>query len=186
MPNDAGLDTVVGAALSPIPVEPPQDIYRFLDRPEAPPEAPPAATNPAAAPVGYYPAFEVNQVRRDFPILSERVNGKPLIWLDNAATTQKPQAVLDPSWTGWRISTGTRTPTSTARPMNWRHGRPTPTKAREEPLPAFSAPDHTTTSSSSEGRPRPSTWWPRAGERRTSTAVTRSSSRTWSTTRTSN
>ncbi len=95
MPNDAGLDTLVAAALSPIPVEPPQDIYRFLDRPEAPPEAPPAATNPAAAPVGYYPAFEVNQVRRDFPILSEPVNGKPLIWLDNAATTQKPQAVLD-------------------------------------------------------------------------------------------
>ncbi len=30
-----------------------------------------------------------------FPILSERVNGKPLVWLDNAATTQKPQAVLD-------------------------------------------------------------------------------------------
>jgi cysteine desulfurase/selenocysteine lyase len=34
-------------------------------------------------------------VRRDFPILRERVNGRPLIWLDNAATTQKPQAVID-------------------------------------------------------------------------------------------
>src|SRR5208283_966265 len=32
---------------------------------------------------------------RDFPILRERVNGKPLIWLDNAATTQKPQSVID-------------------------------------------------------------------------------------------
>ena len=39
--------------------------------------------------------FDVNLVRRDFPILSERVNGRPLIWLDNAATTQKPQAVID-------------------------------------------------------------------------------------------
>lgn len=39
--------------------------------------------------------FDVNAVRRDFPILSERVNGKPLIWLDNAATTHKPQAVID-------------------------------------------------------------------------------------------
>jgi cysteine desulfurase/selenocysteine lyase len=39
--------------------------------------------------------FDVNAVRRDFPILSERVNGKQLVWLDNAATTQKPQAVID-------------------------------------------------------------------------------------------
>lgn len=40
-------------------------------------------------------AFDVDAVRRDFPILQERVNGRPLIWLDNAATTQKPQAVID-------------------------------------------------------------------------------------------
>lgn len=39
--------------------------------------------------------FDVNAVRRDFPILQERVHGKPLIWLDNAATTQKPQSVID-------------------------------------------------------------------------------------------
>ncbi|WP_373508945.1 family 2A encapsulin nanocompartment cargo protein cysteine desulfurase [Thiocapsa sp.] len=39
--------------------------------------------------------FDVQSVRRDFPILAERVNGRPLIWLDNAATTQKPQAVID-------------------------------------------------------------------------------------------
>lgn len=39
--------------------------------------------------------FDVNAVKKDFPILSERVNGKPLIWLDNAATTQKPKAVID-------------------------------------------------------------------------------------------
>lgn len=39
--------------------------------------------------------FDLNAVRRDFPILSERVNGKHLAWLDNAATTQKPQAVID-------------------------------------------------------------------------------------------
>jgi cysteine desulfurase/selenocysteine lyase len=39
--------------------------------------------------------FDVESVRRDFPILQERVNGKPLIWLDNAATTQKPQSVID-------------------------------------------------------------------------------------------
>ncbi|HET6900208.1 MAG TPA: family 2A encapsulin nanocompartment cargo protein cysteine desulfurase, partial [Vicinamibacteria bacterium] len=35
------------------------------------------------------------RVRREFPILSERVNGRPLVWLDNAATTQKPAAVIE-------------------------------------------------------------------------------------------
>ncbi len=39
--------------------------------------------------------FDVNRVRRDFPILSERVGGKQLVWLDNAATTQKPRAVIE-------------------------------------------------------------------------------------------
>ena len=39
--------------------------------------------------------FDVGTVRRDFPILREQVNGKPLVWLDNAATTQKPQSVID-------------------------------------------------------------------------------------------
>jgi cysteine desulfurase/selenocysteine lyase len=39
--------------------------------------------------------FDVEAVRRDFPILAERVNGHPLVWFDNAATTQKPQAVID-------------------------------------------------------------------------------------------
>ena len=42
-----------------------------------------------------HPPFDVHVVRRDFPILKERVNGYPLAWLDNAATTQKPQAVID-------------------------------------------------------------------------------------------
>jgi cysteine desulfurase / selenocysteine lyase len=40
-------------------------------------------------------AFDVQAIRRDFPIFKERVHGKPLIWLDNAATTQKPQSVID-------------------------------------------------------------------------------------------
>lgn len=40
-------------------------------------------------------AFDVNIVRNDFPILRQRVHGKPLAWLDNAATTQKPQSVID-------------------------------------------------------------------------------------------
>jgi cysteine desulfurase/selenocysteine lyase len=39
--------------------------------------------------------FDVAAIRRDFPILQERVNGRQLVWLDNAATTHKPQAVID-------------------------------------------------------------------------------------------
>lgn len=41
------------------------------------------------------PPFDVNLIRRDFPILDQHVNGHPLVWLDNAATTQKPQSVID-------------------------------------------------------------------------------------------
>ncbi|HEY3331911.1 MAG TPA: family 2A encapsulin nanocompartment cargo protein cysteine desulfurase [Capsulimonadaceae bacterium] len=48
-----------------------------------------AQTSWAAAP------YDVNAVRRDFPILEEQVNGRQLVWLDNAATTQKPQLVID-------------------------------------------------------------------------------------------
>jgi cysteine desulfurase/selenocysteine lyase len=40
-------------------------------------------------------SFDVEAIRRDFPILREVVNGHPLIWLDNGATTQKPQSVID-------------------------------------------------------------------------------------------
>ena len=39
--------------------------------------------------------FDVEEVRKDFPILSQCVNGHPLVYLDNAATTQKPNAVID-------------------------------------------------------------------------------------------
>ena len=41
------------------------------------------------------PTFDVEAIRRDFPILSQQVNGKPLVYLDNGASAQKPEAVLD-------------------------------------------------------------------------------------------
>jgi len=41
------------------------------------------------------PALDVQAVRADFPILGEPIHGKPLVYLDNAATTQKPQQVID-------------------------------------------------------------------------------------------
>ena len=43
---------------------------------------------------GFRGPFDVAAIRRDFPILEERMNGRPLVWLDNAATTQKPRAVI--------------------------------------------------------------------------------------------
>jgi len=39
--------------------------------------------------------FDVQAIRRDFPILGRQVHGKPLVYLDNAATTQKPRAVIE-------------------------------------------------------------------------------------------
>ena len=41
------------------------------------------------------PAFDVTALRAEFPALAQQVHGKPLVYLDNAATTQKPRAVLD-------------------------------------------------------------------------------------------
>jgi len=40
-------------------------------------------------------AFDINKIREDFPILKQKVYGKPLVYLDNAATTQKPECVVD-------------------------------------------------------------------------------------------
>jgi cysteine desulfurase / selenocysteine lyase len=59
------------------------------------PKAPQA--NPAIpqASASAHPPFDVHAIRRDFPILQERVNGRQIVWFDNAATTQKPQAVID-------------------------------------------------------------------------------------------
>ncbi|MGW5319213.1 family 2A encapsulin nanocompartment cargo protein cysteine desulfurase [Nocardia thailandica] len=71
----------------------------------SPPRSPGAATAPggpsfyfldgAAGGVAPHPPFDVHAVRADFPILAEQVNGHPLVWFDNAATTQKPRAVID-------------------------------------------------------------------------------------------
>jgi len=65
-----------------------------------------AETNSNVQPIGIEPdvprdlslssyPFDAEAIKRDFPILRERVNGRPLVWLDNAATTQKPQSVID-------------------------------------------------------------------------------------------
>ncbi|MGF6239453.1 cysteine desulfurase/selenocysteine lyase [Paraburkholderia sp. GAS38] len=67
----------------------------FVDEAQAsagPSRAAHAVPNAAAS---AHPPFDVNAIRRDFPILSERVNGRQLVWFDNAATTHKPQSVID-------------------------------------------------------------------------------------------
>ncbi len=78
------LDELAGER-SPPQAAPGHSGYYFLDQTTSIPKADAAR----------FPAFDVHAVRRDFPILAERVNGKPLVWFDNAATTQKPQAVID-------------------------------------------------------------------------------------------
>ena len=57
--------------------------------------AQPVATASSHLPAANISGFDALRYRRDFPILRETVRGKPLVWLDNAATTQKPQAVID-------------------------------------------------------------------------------------------
>ncbi|MBX3271349.1 MAG: cysteine desulfurase [Sandaracinaceae bacterium] len=56
------------------------------------PLASPTALGPSGPDGG---ALDVASVRHDFPILATHVNGRPLVWLDNAATTQKPRAVIE-------------------------------------------------------------------------------------------
>ncbi|MBX3232622.1 MAG: cysteine desulfurase [Labilithrix sp.] len=52
------------------------------------------AADPSVRTLGHR-IFEPNAIKKEFPILSEPVRGKRLVWLDNAATTQKPRAVID-------------------------------------------------------------------------------------------
>jgi cysteine desulfurase / selenocysteine lyase len=68
----------------------PGSSYYFLDESRYP-----RAKKATSAPHEPQPGYDVLAVRRDFPILDQRIHGHTLIWLDNAATTQKPQAVID-------------------------------------------------------------------------------------------
>ncbi|HVY39621.1 MAG TPA: family 2A encapsulin nanocompartment cargo protein cysteine desulfurase [Polyangia bacterium] len=85
---------------------PPSDTPYFLQLAGPPVPAPEAATRPESPRPDLAPPpdlvrpfetrlFDPHAVRRDFPILRERIHGRPLVWFDNAATTQKPQVVID-------------------------------------------------------------------------------------------
>jgi len=68
--------------------------FYFLPRPDLSGKSPLAGYSYPAndAPI---PQFDLDRVRRDFPALQQLVNGQPLVWFDNAATTHKPQSVID-------------------------------------------------------------------------------------------
>jgi cysteine desulfurase/selenocysteine lyase len=101
---------VTGAEQAPgVPTPPMPTAPGGVDTPAVPAfsfieDARPLFSSPTAAPVpvpGAPPLilssdlFDAQTIRHDFPLLREQVNGHPLVWLDNAATTQKPQSVID-------------------------------------------------------------------------------------------
>ena len=86
LPDGDALRALLGTHQPSPGARPPSASPFYFLEPDAPP--------PNAA-ADRHPPFDVNAIRRDFPILRERVNGKPLVWFDNAATTQKPQVVID-------------------------------------------------------------------------------------------
>ena len=55
----------------------------------------PTGGSPVLSSTARQPAFDVEKIREQFPILKQTVHGKPLVYLDNAATSQKPQVVID-------------------------------------------------------------------------------------------
>lgn len=86
---------IVSPGLSGAPQSGPANVFYFSEH--IPPQSG-HPSQPHSAPLATssaHPPFDVNAIRRDFPILAERVNGRPLAWFDNAATTHKPQAVID-------------------------------------------------------------------------------------------
>ncbi len=96
----AALLAPLGEAASPTaPTAPSETGFYFLDGVTIPGQ--PHVSGAGAAPLNpsevqsAHPGFDIHAIRRDFPILNETVNGRPLIWFDNAATTQKPKSVID-------------------------------------------------------------------------------------------
>ncbi|MEZ0310448.1 MAG: family 2A encapsulin nanocompartment cargo protein cysteine desulfurase [Myxococcota bacterium] len=86
--SDAVVPPAVPTAISPPAAAAPSAI--------AAPSWPGAQLDPAVVVVDRTPRlFDAHALKREFPILQERVNGRELVWLDNAATTQKPRAVID-------------------------------------------------------------------------------------------
>ena len=107
--SPAGFDPTRELSLSLLdPRTPTPEIPGMRDEPMAPPApAVPAPAYPTVRTFEIEPigdpsirsldagVFDANVIKREFPILNEPIRGKRLVWLDNAATTQKPQTVID-------------------------------------------------------------------------------------------
>lgn len=98
VPGEAELRSLLAPGLARSAATPSQPYYFLESAPLGKPGIQVPGQHFEAVPAEWVsgrPPFDVNLVRRDFPILQERVNGRQLVWLDNAATTQKPQSVID-------------------------------------------------------------------------------------------
>ena len=128
----------------------------------------PASPTPSAV----APPSTSSASARDFPILAQQVHGKPLVYLDNAATTQKPQAVIDADRALLRARQRQHPP---RRPHAVASAPPTPTRRRAATVAALPRRGASRARSSSPAAPpRRSTWWPRASRGRSSAPATRS------------
>jgi cysteine desulfurase / selenocysteine lyase len=63
-----------------------------------------ASASPARESIPTLSVFDVEAIRRDFPVLNQNINGHRIIWLDNAATTQKPRKMPSSLSSSLRIS----------------------------------------------------------------------------------
>ena len=103
--------------------------------------------------------FDPHAVRRDFPVLDQEVNGHPLVYLDNAATTQKPEQVIEAISNYYR-----RDNANVHRGAHTLSDRATRAfeNARERAARFINSPAASQVIWTS-GTPRRSTWWPTAG-----------------------
>jgi len=90
--HELGINSSSAPAVPPSYEVPGQPDYYFLGGPTKQGALDHPPTRGVQPPVA---TFDVESIRRDFPALQQRSHGHPLVYLDNAATTQKPQAVID-------------------------------------------------------------------------------------------
>ena len=126
-------------------------------------------------------SFDVDRIRAEFPILRQKFDGQPLVYLDNAATAQKPQAVINALCHFYEHECS-----NIHRGVHRLADRATLAyeQARAK-VQQFSARVIRTKSFLFAGRPRQSIWWPKATARHIFVRATKSSFRRWSITRTS-
>jgi cysteine desulfurase/selenocysteine lyase len=125
--------------------------------------------------------LDVERIRKDFPILRLRPRGRPLVYLDSAATSQKPQSVIDALTRYYEEENG-----NIHRGVHYLSELATQRyDETREATRRFINASSTNEIVFTATRPRGSTWSRPRSDRRSCSPVTRSSSRRWSTTPTS-